>query len=604
MSAVLHNFTPNLAQIAALAALLVTLAAWSTIAASCGARRAVEADLICGVGAASAAFTLLGVAGVPFVNILEGLFILAAACAWRAWKDRIAPLGIASARVFALSIPLILLVAAMAPSQWDEFTHWLPNARFLFAFDRFPVAALETDSVYPGYPHGMAFPIYAASRLTGSFAPSVGGAFNLLLLLSFAAMLAGRIEKRPGWGTSAFVVLALTALSPVFVIKIVFTAYADSATAIALGVAALLGCRMVEALARDRAAARSFAAQFSLTTTALLAFKQVDAALLALLVVALAWIAWRDEDVPFARFAALIGAALIVPTLTYAAWRIHVLGHMPEGEFFFHPLAQWHWGSVWKVIARMALVLSKKGGYVAIALAALAVALVAARRPRTEVERLAVVMAVLFLGYNAFLLVTYLGAFSQFEAERVGSFWRYNLHLGPTAMSFAVLGLVELWRRRGPAWNMAPAGMLAVALVIAVPVALSGKLRFDNRPAKMYVRAVAEEMAGMLGRDTKLTIVDASGDGTYAMMVRYALGGQADALSGDVTLPEPLVREFLAEHPAAPVWVHVPTPAIDAALGVTLAPRASHLLARDGGRWHEIKSWPYPGYAAPWELPD
>jgi hypothetical protein len=73
-------------------------------------------------------------------------------------------------------------------------------------------------------------------------------------------------------------------------------------------------------------------------------------------------------------------------------------------------------------------------------------------------------------------------------------------------------------------------------------------------------------------------------------------------LAGDPQMPEALIRGVLVAPDLDAVWVHVPTPAIDAALRTTLAPRASHLLKRENGRWTEIKSWPYPGYASPADI--
>jgi hypothetical protein len=140
-------------------------------------------------------------------------------------------------------------------------------------------------------------------------------------------------------------------------------------------------------------------------------------------------------------------------------------------------------------------------------------------------------------------------------------------------------------------------------LAVATPIALAGKLRFDNRAPKLYVRAVAEEMAGLLGRDDSLAVIDASGDGTYATMVRYVLGARVQMLAGDPRMPESQVRSVLGPTGPDAVWVHVPTPAIEAALGVALAPGASHLLRRENGRWVEVKSWPYPGYASPADIP-
>ena len=109
-------------------------------------------------------------------------------------------------------------------------------------------------------------------------------------------------------------------------------------------------------------------------------------------------------------------------------------------------------------------------------------------------------------------------------------------------------------------------------------------------------------MARTLGRDDRLAVIDASGDGTYAMMVRYVLGPRVQMLAGDPQMPESLIRNVLSDPRLDAAWVHVPTPAIDAVLGMTLAPGASHLLKREGGRWIEIKSWPYPGYALPSDI--
>jgi hypothetical protein len=47
------------------------------------------------------------------------------------------------------------------------------------------------------------------------------------------------------------------------------------------------------------------------------------------------------------------------------------------------------------------------------------------------------------------------------------------------------------------------------------------------------------------------------------------------------------------------IWVHVPEAAIEAAVGVLLVPKTSHLLVRAGEAWQLVKSWPWPGYDDP-----
>jgi hypothetical protein len=144
-------------------------------------------------------------------------------------------------------------------------------------------------------------------------------------------------------------------------------------------------------------------------------------------------------------------------------------------------------------------------------------------------------------------------------------------------------------------------------LIVALPVAMSGKLRFDVRPTKIYVRAVGAEMARILKPENRLALIDATHDGSYQVMVRYALNRSVNivlwitAFSG--SKPEQ-VRAGLDEKSATHAWVHVGTPNLEAALGASLPAGSSYLLRRDGAGWKIIQSWPYPGYANPDDLPD
>jgi hypothetical protein len=41
-------------------------------------------------------------------------------------------------------LPLLWIAGRIAPTMYDEFTHWLPNARFLIGQDAFPDASHHT----------------------------------------------------------------------------------------------------------------------------------------------------------------------------------------------------------------------------------------------------------------------------------------------------------------------------------------------------------------------------------------------------------------------------------------------------------------------------
>jgi hypothetical protein len=218
-------------------------------------------------------------------------------------------------------------------------------------------------------------------------------------------------------------------------------------------------------------------------------------------------------------------------------------------------------------------------------------------RPRTPFDRLAIIVGVTFVLYNLFLLFTYIASFGDNDALRAASYWRYNTHLGGICVVFAAYGIALLWR-----WPMArAASWAAIALVVIAPLALAKTIRFDDRAPKRYVRAVAADIDRMLGPKDRIVLIDPISAGELVVIMHYALHGRprvvghvTTAAGGTIPIPPETTH----------VWVHVPTPAVEAALDATLPSGASYLLARTGGRWVIAKSWPYSGYRLPTDVPD
>jgi hypothetical protein len=600
------SHVPWLAAIAAVAFIYMLIGG-----AVAGRRRLAEADLICGWAVAIALVIAFGTATrLPLSYVTYAVLVLgviAAAVLW--WREQeLAPA--AWLRIGVLALPLVLLVAAMWPSQWDEFTNWLPSARYLYDVDAFPRRdGPPSLSVFPAYPYGLATAIAHASHLAGSFAENTGALFNLFLMLSFALVIARLIAIgagcKLGWGVYALSLLAVTVLSPTFVPKIAFTAYADLATGIALGFAAVIAAFILGAIADgDAGRTRPFAWQLGLTLTALVSLKQVNLVLAAVVLLGAVLAAWRDPRVGLRAVTPLALPALALPAAAYLAWRVYVGIEIPGGEFSVRPPAEWFYGLIGHILAQMTIVLAKKGGYLAVMLAAVAVAIYTARRVDTPLARLAVIAATCFVGYNAFLFFTYVAVFGINDATTVGSFWRYNMHLGHVALAFAALGLAMLWRRHGGRWRRLhrPLAAAAILLAVVLPIVGSSKLRFDIRAPKHHVRAVAEEMLGMLGPSDTLVVIDLTGYGTFPMMVRYIVGAGPAKLVliwASPDAPADQVTAGVAASDANYAWVHMTTPAAEAAFGLPLKSGASHLLRREPGGWREVKSWPYEGYATP-----
>ena len=155
MIASLSPWLPAGAQLLALAGLLVVFVGFAAIGAVIGGRdRLAEADPLVGWGVVAGLFA---VAGGVFDASLTVLALISALLALLAgvilWRRGEGPLERGLARVLLWMAPLLLATASMGPSQWDEFTQWLPNARYLVLFDAFPGPGHPvSDSVFPGYP--------------------------------------------------------------------------------------------------------------------------------------------------------------------------------------------------------------------------------------------------------------------------------------------------------------------------------------------------------------------------------------------------------------------------------------------------------------------
>jgi hypothetical protein len=623
MTAFVENVVPTAQQGLGLAAVLATFFAFAILGALvAGPRRLALADAIVGWGAASLAFTLAGVTQAMSLRYvafgLLGAAVPAAVYVLRRDGRLIDPTLL---RTLALGLPFIVIVTASRASQWDEFTNWLPNVRYLFGFHAFAGAQGPwADSAAPGYPHGLAFAGYLPSLLIGSLIENACALFNLLLLLCLAALVADVVRSaanssdgaatKPdaaslpaGWGPCALGVLAATFLSPTFVPKVALTAYADSTTAVVFGFAIASACRLLEALSSQRPAdARRLAWQLGLLLTALVAVKQTTVVLLAALVLGIGVVAARERTIGLRRGLAFLPAMLSLPVVVYVAWRIHVGLYLPEGEFPLRPIGEWSYRLIPDVLAAMATVAGKKGGYFLVMLCAVAFGIRGAIWPRNAFDRLAVLVAVAFLVHNAFLLFTYVAAFSEFDATRVASYWRYNMQLGAAAVLFAVLGLARAAQRVPARSYFRYAATACVVLALALPIALSGWLRFDRTAAKTYVRSVGDELARLLPLDARLMIADPLDDGGYAVMVRYAVVrsiADVNWISAFSRLTAPQMRANIDKWKATHVWVHEPTDDVEAALGMQLPKQASTLLARSGDGWSVRQSWPYPGYAQP-----
>ncbi len=161
----IEYFVPTVGQILGLAAVLAALASFSLIGAGFsaltgGTRRLAAVDVFAGWGVVTALFIVLGVFTTLSFTVISVIALgLAGASAaliiWRKNTDALPYKGDFTpiVQILVLALPLLLIAASMRASQWDEFSQWLPNAKYLFRFEAFPRTGLpDSPSVFPAYP--------------------------------------------------------------------------------------------------------------------------------------------------------------------------------------------------------------------------------------------------------------------------------------------------------------------------------------------------------------------------------------------------------------------------------------------------------------------
>ncbi|MGB0631216.1 MAG: hypothetical protein ACPGRZ_11020 [Alphaproteobacteria bacterium] len=605
-------------------------------AALSGSRRDPLFDVFTGFGAVTGTMTVLGaLTDIPFSWMAVGFWVSVPAAAVWIWRrdmplnDQKSRLGLL-ARILLLSLPILLPVSAMQASQWDEFSQWLFNALYIYKFDAFPQIGLpDSPSVSPAYPHGNQLFAYLVSHASGTFVEMSVAFGNVLLLLALAPVylaMVGFGAKIPpgqmkGWFAAALGILGVTVLSATFVQKLVFTAYADTSTAVLMGVLGVLFWRLLNDLAEDAGNSVTLAWQFALASALFINLKQANMVLLVILLVAGFAIVLRDPHIRVGKFVRYLPVMLALPLVVYFCWRFHVAENLTGREFSLLPRENWLDDQAFDILARMLSIASKKGAYFGMMLAISIAGLWCFLTGRGgRYGRLLFITGAVFLGYWIFLWAMYIAAFGVYEGTRAASFWRYNVQLGLLGALTAAIALGMLYERRilprlaGRLRLRAGLCALVVLGVIITPLAANYKIRIDLRPQIEHMRMAGQDMAQIIPAGAALAVFDPKGQGFADMIVKY------EVLGFSTSDPAPKfvyrissaasswkdIAPRLEEHDVSHVWVHQAVDWYAPGFGLrNLRKDGSTLVAKsDDGSWRIEKFWPYDGYTDPYSLPD
>ncbi|WP_139305439.1 hypothetical protein [Magnetospirillum fulvum] len=597
---------PTLPALGQVAAFLAIVAGLATIGAGLrivtGNRDAVAAaDLVVGWGLVVVLFvvgnSLLAIP-LTILALLTGLAALVFAIVLI--RRKAVPMGGGIVKLLVLLLPILAVTASMQASEGDDFGTWLPNLRYLVLFDHFPGPGLEpTDSQFPAYPPAGAIVAYLVSLLSGQLSETAIDRFNLILLGALALLLIRTFRDEPPgseravrWRDAAIALAFVTLFSPTFVPRLVLANYAECATAVSLAFAVILGLRLVQTDSRPGPA---LMLQATAVFAALVMTKQSTLALFGLLLIGLAMVARRTpRRLGWALTPFLVALAMLL------VWKHHVMllggGEMPISAF-----DTWHWNVLPETLGSMLTVTHNKSGYFGLSALIVLVGLWTLIKGGSQPLAITQVFTILFLGFNAFLLWTYIAVFIGNEGSSAASFWRYNTQLGGVQLVTLAALLGVVWRRKAETATrnriVAVWGTISLLVLIAGPVLGAGLLRFDIHKVKMHIAEVAPELKAMLPPGTKVWFIDPPKVGMHNQM-EYNLGygtQLADRISYYST--EEDYANFAANEISDYAYVLNSSETLETAIALTLPVGASHLIHRDQtGQWRIVKSWLFKGF--------
>jgi hypothetical protein len=521
----------------------------------------------------------------------------------------------------ALVSPILVRAAGNQAAHWDEFWHWLPNAAYAFSHGSLVKLGLAPSfSHFPGYPQAIQLTIAAVSLVAGRFLEAAGPVVNVALLAGVSALLADAIaaalarrRRLAAAGTPLFLVASAVAvtilLNPGLNGNVVLSSYADCGTMVAVGALGLIGVELLTSFAgRGAGHTENLTWRFGFVAALLVNLKQANPVLLALVTAGLAVVALRDPAIEkrraLAQLPRMLGPAIIV----FVMWRWYVMTNVPHGDVAFRSFDAWNFALLPTVFAAIWGHITDAPLFHAmmwIVTAAGFAAFFTLPRKVSEARGLAVVCATVWLGYNAFLLVVYLGAMTSHEAETAAEYWRYAAHVALLALYAPVMALAT---GRWPAWISLLGAAPALAAVLLALCALPVRSDLNNpgggeRAWPLFIRNAITEMRHAMPPGSKAVIIQCWNESPFGVIVSYDLWqlGVPDQEINGILLPEgtdPTVVASLATHGEANYLIvqdneRVMDEVTDK-LGLSRIDHELALFAWRNGAWEKVKSRPIP----------
>ncbi len=358
---------------------------------------------------------------------------------------------------YLAALPFLALSVLTPPVFSDSYSHWLPNASYLYQLGHFPETPLGNFiSLHPTYPTALPLVIYMVSVVTGRFAELAGNVINaVMVLLAMGCIWQLLRETWPSRdGTlletpfSRCLIAAITfciaiPLNPAIEIRYYWSVIADPA----LGVLVLLTiaecCRYMASQSPHRGEKHSLFLLFALAC--LVSGLKPNAWLLAPILGTAVGFVGLVHRVPVRRWLppaiAIVGGALLSAIL----WKLYLVQHLAiPDQFAVRRLTEWSFELWDELLTAMLQILKTHTLYSALVLATMGLGFASLIR-RTLISNptlrlMAGLVSVAMALHVASLFAAYLGGgFEDWMITTASSFPRYTTHVG---YAVCVTGLV------------------------------------------------------------------------------------------------------------------------------------------------------------------
>jgi len=520
-------------------------------------------------------------------------------------------------RILVLGFPFLLIVSAKYPSEVDVLSHWLYNVIYLLDHGVLPRPGLpQSLSAYTGFPYNHTFALHFVSVLAGAMAESAGNVINFGLVILFAMLLANLIQlaktdevnkcpARIGWPLAALALILATYANPIFVRKIVLMANPDTATSVGLAFLGITAWQLTERLRTNDAPIKPLVVQFSLISLFFINLKQPNIIILFLLCIGMALLLSGKGTYPrFQRFLRLAPILIGPALLSYILWRTFVSSGAQLHEATLLPFEQWQFQNIPAILSSFWANAVKKAGYFGIMTVLAVLAGVKLFRPtKTSFDRLAILAAVIFIGWNGVLFFLYIAHWTGHASTGASSYWRYNTFIGYFGYAVVIYGLSRFFFQNYLKTTFSKSLVrstalprIIVTLAILMPIVTTPYLRFDRQQPKPYLRSIGNEIGASVPFGSRV-LVHIPGDiGDYATVMQYF----ANRFRSDISVaPAPslsiIKSDLNKEYPSPPmVWSMCSSGELEQYFALKLPENQSFLLTQRNGNWAIVKSWDWP----------